>query len=78
MKDRLFEIPSWGTQFDYDRVANDRLEGKIRNFEVTGLHDHGKGQHVDLNVHNLDGTIKKYVGLTPDPNIKGPKDSFGW
>jgi hypothetical protein len=76
MTDRLFEVPSWGNQFEFDRVSNNKLEGRIRNFEVTAPHDHGKGNHVDLTVHNLDGTVKKYVGLSPDPLVKDAKDSF--
>ena len=78
MKKRLNEISGWGTQFNYDRVANDRLKGQIRGFEVTMPHDHGNGSHVDLTVHNLNGGVQKYVGLTPDPLIKTDKNSFNW
>ena len=76
--DRLYQIPSWGEQFSFDRVANDTLEGRILNFEVTAPHDHGVGLHVDLTTHQFDGGVKKYVGLSPDPIINAPSNSFGW
>ncbi|MBC2714979.1 MAG: hypothetical protein HF978_06680 [Desulfobacteraceae bacterium] len=78
MVKRLNQISSWGTQFNFDQVANDKLEGRIQNFDVTSPHDHAKGSHVDLTVNGLKGSVKKYVGLTPDALIKTSKNSFGW